>query len=164
MTFHDDFAQIVGEGLPYRVFQDGDLWTIRCYELAAPDQPDRAEDEVAPVAVGHPTGATLRMIQYEIDGDDFRILSLSTESGGGHILRIAAKAADLFKAEGFKQIKGKDFTSTPAGEAFKAEVEGIGGTERDGFSVLSIDDFQKLKAVKADKDKTKGDPGKIAEP
>ena len=145
MSFHDEFAEILGEGMPYMIFPtEPNLTTIRCY----------GED-----------GNTARMIQYETDPDEFRILSLyigDEPEGGGHILRIAAAAADLFKAEGYQVVKGKDFTSTPAGEAFKGRVESVGGTEEDGFSVLGVDDFQKLKLEEANK--TEGDPGEIAEP
>jgi hypothetical protein len=137
-TFHEQFAAIVAEGLPYLVFDNGEEnWMIRCYD----------ED-----------GSTARMIQYKIEEDGLRIFSLwvgDEPEGNGHILRIAAESADLFKSKGFKKIKGKDFTTTPAGQAFKGEAEKIKGYAEDDFTVLDIKDFEKLKQIKADKDKGK---------
>jgi hypothetical protein len=138
VNFNEKFAEILGEGLPYTIFDnENNNFEIRCY----------GED-----------GNTVRMIQYQFDDNEFRILSLNIADeprGGNHILRIAAESADLFKSEGFKKIKGNDFTSTDAGLSFQSKTKNINSYEEGNFTVLDIDDFQKLKEVKQENDTLK---------
>ena len=139
MSFHTDFADILGEGMDYRVFESATLNEIRCHDEEWTD-PD---GEVQP-------GPTIRMIQYEIDGTDFRIYSLyiADEPGGGsHIRRIAKASADLFAAEGYERVLGLNFDSTEAGQTFKAQALALGGYEEGDWTVLDIADFVKLKQV-----------------
>jgi hypothetical protein len=139
MTFHEDFAQIVGQGLSVQTWElEPGLWESRFY----------TED-----------GDTARLIQYRITEEpDLEILTLfiaDEPEGGGHILRIAAESADLFKSAGFKKIKGQDFTTTDAGLAFQEEAKKINGYDEGDFTALDIDDFQKLVKIKTDKDSAK---------
>lgn len=146
VTFHQQFAEILGEGLPYTVFEDWggpNSWMIRCYRPPQPGDPEGS------------TGDTLRTIAYQIEGDELIINSLSTERGGGQILRIAAAAADLFAEQGFTVVKGRDFGATGAGQAFKDVVAQVGGTEEGDLTALPVEDFQELKTIKADKDAAK---------
>jgi hypothetical protein len=131
MTFHDDFAMVVGQGAPYRITGSDEAgWQIRFENNTVLE----------------------RFIQYRIDDGVLSILSLvinDEPEGGGHILRIAAEAADLFKQAGLKKIRGYDFGMTAAGSNFESKVRAVKNVPKEGkFTVLDIEDFQKLKKTK----------------
>lgn len=154
MSFHDDLAAILAEGLPYKVFPYGgsDPGPL---PTEPPDQPHTT----TPPEIENPDGwiircydddgDTVRLIQYEIDGTDFNIHSLyigDEPNGEGHILRIAAEAATLFKDAGLQRIRGNDFQSTEAGRSFDSRVERLGSTKEGQWTSLDIDKFQNLRA------------------
>lgn len=137
MSFHTDFADILGEGMGYQVFESSTINEIRVHE----------EEWTDPDGITYP-GPTIRMIQYEIDGTDFKIHSLYIKDepgGGGHILRIAKASAQLFLQQGYERILGYKFDSTEAGLSFKTKALNAGGYEEGDWTVLDITNFQKLK-------------------
>lgn len=127
---------MLGEGRPYRVVDNGpNNWQVR-------------------------TADEQRLIQYRYNGDDLEIMLLEIRDeleGGGHILRIAAELATVFRAAGLRRIKGYKFRDTPAGATFRDQARSVRGYDEGDFTVLDIDDFQQLRRVRDDNRKLRGE-------